>query len=106
MRAPAKSIQNSSTPSPKGGAPSVTASRTALRARSRIRNSSRAEDNSFLSPAFYLSETTPLSLHFGELRLPHFSVRLLTRSVILSRALFARRRTQARRAKRPAFATH
>jgi len=37
-----------------------------------IAKSSRAEDNSFPPTAFYLRETTPLSLHFGELRLPAF----------------------------------
>jgi hypothetical protein len=35
-------------------------------------DSFRSKDNSFLAGAFYLSETTPLSLHFGELRLPDF----------------------------------
>jgi len=38
---------------------------------SRLPNSS-LKDNSFPAPAFYLSETTPLSLHFGEPKAPHF----------------------------------
>src|SRR5579872_6977924 len=36
------------------------------------RKSSHVRDNYFAYPAFYVNETTPLSLHFGELRLPVF----------------------------------
>ena len=36
------------------------------------RNSSGLGDNSLRLAGLYLSETTPLSLHFGELRLPDF----------------------------------
>jgi hypothetical protein len=57
-----------------------------------LQNLSRAEDNSFPPTAFYLSETTPLSLHFGELRLPAFLGVCIKPSelVILKRAHFAR----------------
>jgi hypothetical protein len=41
-------------------------------ATSRTAKSSRVEDNSFLPSVLYSNETTPLSLHFGELRLPDF----------------------------------
>src|SRR5580704_8185995 len=61
------------------------------------RKSSGLKDNSFPLAVLYLSETTPLSLHFGEPRLPVFS------PVILMRAHFARRRIWASRAMRRAL---
>src|ERR1700722_15965407 len=81
------SIQHSSTPSPSAGAPpGVGASRLLLTA-APCSNSSCVKDNSFPVDAFYLSETTPLSLHFGELRLPNFFA-----MVISCRLSFRRRR--------------
>src|SRR5579864_445951 len=42
------------------------------RARSVTMKSSRPQDNSFRNTGLYLGETSPLSFHFGELRLPVF----------------------------------
>src|SRR4051794_28784229 len=58
MRAPSKSIQHSSTPSPEFGVTSFSGFGP--------QNSCTPVDNRFIMAALYLSETTPLSLHFGE----------------------------------------
>src|SRR5579859_6220871 len=71
MRAPSKSIQHSSTPSPgsmvaRGGVSCTSFIGT------RQQSSSRA-DHSFPVARLYLSETTPLSLHLGSFGSPIFS---------------------------------
>src|SRR5579872_796841 len=72
MRAPSKSIQHSSMPSPNGGTPLARLFEVAI---IQLRGPSKifpCGDNYFPYAAFYVNETTPLSLHFGELRLPVF----------------------------------
>src|SRR5207253_8695005 len=61
----------SSTPGPNAGRSAVTVEE---RPESNVLtpNSFRPKDNSFPAVGFYLLETSPLSLHFGELRLPPF----------------------------------
>src|SRR5208282_351991 len=73
MRAPSISIQHSSTPSTGPGGSSVHISWISFMDFIHEKTS-QVEDNSFPPAGFYLSETTPLSLHFGELRLPVFLV--------------------------------
>jgi hypothetical protein len=55
----------------------------------RRKKSSRAQDNSFLVPRFYLSETTPLTLHLGSFGSPFFFTSPLE-TVILSGASISR----------------